>query len=106
MRLFVFLCAAIGMLSFFALRKMVVTSYHKVNARTLNEHTMIGLHEKALVYRLEAGAFPARIEDITVMPLDAWKNRFKYATHENGARLTSAGPDGVFGTSDDIHRVF
>jgi type II secretory pathway pseudopilin PulG len=35
-------------------------------------------------------------------PVDAWGNRMRYQLTENGPVISSAGLDGVFGTSDDI----
>jgi len=38
----------------------------------------------------------------TVIRLDAWSNEFKYEGTGSNYRLISAGPDGKFGTPDDL----
>ncbi len=36
------------------------------------------------------------------IPQDAWGLEFRYARRDNGVEIRSAGPDGQFGTDDDI----
>ncbi len=36
------------------------------------------------------------------IPQDAWGNEFRYTRRDNGFEIRSAGPDGQFGTDDDI----
>jgi hypothetical protein len=39
--------------------------------------------------------------------MDAWINKFKYVPQKDAHfQLVSAGPDKVFGTSDDIQETF
>jgi len=59
-------------------------------------------------------AFPSRPEEFDAWlnrrypqegsRMDAWGNRYRLSLSATHFRVTSAGPDGVFGTEDDIFR--
>jgi hypothetical protein len=67
------------------------------------------------LFKNQHGALPATLDEVasgspeTVMfsMMDAWITEFKYVPKKDGRfQLVSAGPDKVFGTSDDIHETF
>ena len=67
------------------------------------------------LFKNQRGALPATLDEVasgtpeTVMfsMMDAWITEFKYVPKKDGQfQLVSAGPDKVFGTSDDIHEMF
>ena len=67
------------------------------------------------LFKNHHGALPATLDEVasgtpeTVMfsMMDAWITEFKYVPKKDGQfQLVSAGPDKVFGTSDDIHETF
>ena len=67
------------------------------------------------LFKNHHGALPATLDEVasgspeTVMfsAMDAWFTEFKYVPKKDGHfQLVSAGPDKVFGTSDDIHETF
>ena len=67
------------------------------------------------LFKNQHGALPATLDEVasgtpeTVMfsMMDAWITEFKYVPKKDGQfQLVSAGPDKVFGTSDDIHETF
>ena len=67
------------------------------------------------LFKNQRGALPATLDEVasgtpeTVMfsMMDAWITEFKYVPKKDGQfQLVSAGPDKVFGTSDDIHETF
>ena len=67
------------------------------------------------LFEYRHGALPATLDEVasgtpeTVMfsMMDAWITEFKYVPKKDGHfQLVSAGPDKVFGTSDDIHETF
>jgi hypothetical protein len=67
------------------------------------------------LFKNHHGALPATLDEVasgtreTVMfsMIDAWITEFKYVPEKDGRfQLVSAGPDRVFGTSDDIHETF
>lgn len=41
-------------------------------------------------------------EDVTVLPLDPWNNPYHYESDGTTYTITSAGPDGVQGSEDDV----
>jgi hypothetical protein len=71
--------------------------------------------EHIALFKNQHGALPATLDEVasgapeTVMfsMMDAWVTEFKYVPKKDGHfQLVSAGPDKVFGTSDDIHETF
>ena len=67
------------------------------------------------LFEYRHGALPATLDEVasgtpeTVMfsMIDAWITEFKYVPKKDGQfQLVSAGPDKVFGTSDDIQEAF
>jgi hypothetical protein len=67
------------------------------------------------LFKNQHGALPATLDEVasgtpeTVMfsMMDAWITEFKYVPKKDGQfQLVSAGPDKVFGTSDDIKEAF
>ena len=48
-----------------------------------------------------------RLQPVTTGLVDAWGREIKYERiSDSDFRLTSAGPDGAFGTADDIRREY
>ena len=61
----------------------------------------------ALVTRPTTDPMPKRYSQLySEVPLDPWHNEFKYLypgrKNSNKPEIISAGPDGVFGTKDDL----
>jgi hypothetical protein len=63
-------------------------------------------------YRRDHGKLPERLEEslpprgsLVVDRVDAWDHEFRYARRGEGYEIRSAGPDGIFGTDDDIVAV-
>lgn len=70
------------------------------------------------MYEVDNGSYPASLQSLITkgsepnwkgpylrkaeMPLDPWQNPLIYKVTESGYTLSSAGPDGATGTSDDI----
>lgn len=74
---------------------------------------MEGLSRIILGHAGEGEGLPAsldalrRLEPAAAAAADAWGHRFRYEkVSDESFRLTSAGPDGEFGTVDDIVRDF
>jgi len=73
---------------------------------------------KATISHVDNGVYPATLQSLVTrgsesnwrgpylrdgkLPKDQWNNEFQYTVKENGIEIRSAGPDGQFGTSDDI----
>lgn len=53
----------------------------------------------ALLHPVRPGASPY----ITRIPADPWGGAYRYRLIDNTPRIESAGPDGIFGTADDMH---
>jgi hypothetical protein len=96
----------------------------------------LGIYKAALnYYKLNHGSYPKQFKDLWVLPpgmdketwqgpyledpydpyledeeswSDGWKQPFKYETFDNGqnCKITSAGKDRMFGTSDDIYTIY
>jgi type II secretory pathway pseudopilin PulG len=75
------------------------------------------IQEAVQAYRIALGAYPATLEDLVVRKdrnvpgpflsrgeilRDGWGQPFKYEVFDKAVRVTSPGPDGQFGTADDI----
>lgn len=87
----------------------------KVN---LSRSNISQLHQALEQFRLDTGRYPSEEEGIasllksgpgsvpyvTSLPSDPWGNPFRYRLLESGPVIESAGPDGKFGTGDDIRR--
>ena len=67
------------------------------------------------LFEYRHGALPATLDEVATSThesvmfsmRDAWNDKLKYVPHNNGHfQLMSAGPDKVFGTSDDIQETF
>ena len=67
------------------------------------------------LFEYRHGALPATLDEVATSThesvkfsmRDAWNDKLKYVPHNNGHfQLVSAGPDKVFGTSDDIQETF
>jgi general secretion pathway protein G len=71
------------------------------------------------MFRLDNGRYPTEEEGLGILarparpggtiyltgePRDAWGKPFRYRLEGGLAAIESAGPDGVFGTADDIAR--
>ena len=54
------------------------------------------------VYKVEHGIYPEGLERIG-STTDPWGRSYVYKANAEGFTLSSAGPDGVAGTADDIH---
>lgn len=66
------------------------------------------------LFEVEKGKYPASITDLTVSsgdtpaylrggePTDAWGNPFQFSRSGGAYTVTSSGPDGQFGSGDDI----
>ena len=71
------------------------------------------------MYRLDVGEYPRALENLiknpgkehwtgpyitgSAVPRDAWGNAYRYELKDAGPVILSSGPDGTFGTQDDIH---
>jgi Type II secretion system (T2SS), protein G len=102
----------IGLVAFAASRLTVV--YALVGNRTAVGAQSI---ETALSrYQAEHGHFPPlelNLDDLATVrdggpymsgpPRDAWGHPFRYTLVDGKPKVYSAGPDGVFGTKDDIY---
>lgn len=55
----------------------------------------------AEVYKYRTGSFPADLSQIG-KTIDAWGNAYRYSSKKNTLTIISAGPDGRFGTPDDV----
>lgn len=67
------------------------------------------------LYKNQHGALPVTLDEaassssemVVFSTTDAWNNKFNYLPQKDGHfQLISAGPDKVFGTSDDIQETF
>ena len=84
-------------------------------------HALIQMHafvELISLYRLDTGSFPVTLQDLrerpcdahgwrgpyiaTKIPVDPWGNHYRYELKGRRPRLASAGPDGNWGTDDDV----
>jgi hypothetical protein len=79
----------------------------------LTEANMQSLSREILTFAAGGPGLPDSLEDLrklhpasSAFP-DAWGKKFRYERlSESSFRLTSAGPDGAFGTDDDIVRDY
>ncbi len=63
------------------------------------------------LYESTKGELPQSLNElapeyIKVLPSDPWGRPYRYERNGNSFTLISSGKDGIFGTSDDIKRVF
>ena len=74
---------------------------------------LITNHRVLADWKRESGRYPSpttegletlRMYSSLVYPTDAWKRELRYEIVGGKPRLTSAGPDGRFGTGDDVVR--
>lgn len=70
------------------------------------------------LYEVDNGLYPSSLQNLLTkgsemnwngpyikdgrMPQDPWGNAFQYTPREDGCEIRSAGPDGSFGSGDDI----
>lgn len=70
------------------------------------------------IYRLDVGEYPSSLDNLLknpgnknwngpyiagdVVPRDAWGNPFRYEIIDTGPVVGSPGPDGIWGSQDDI----
>ena len=69
------------------------------------------------MYEVDTGKYPASLQNLITrggennwngpylengLPKDPWGNEFQYSSSREGYSVVSAGPDGAFGTEDDI----
>lgn len=90
------------------------TTRERVRTANLN----IGdLHIALAVYYSDTGGYPREAEGLAVLlrpaapgmspyitriPADPWGHPYRYRLIDNSPQIDSAGPDGVFGTADDV----
>jgi hypothetical protein len=88
--------------------EVMVDKYAEAKVK-LTATNLEALAREVLTFAAEGEGLPGALEDLRrVHPTagsaaDAWGRRIRYEKLSDTAfRLTSAGPDGVFGTGDDI----
>ena len=87
--------------------------YAELKIRLVQQEMRIDAGQIAL-YKNQHGSLPAALSDLgqpseknMFMTTDPWGTQFKYTPlGDDHFELTSAGPDGKFGTSDDITEKF
>lgn len=70
------------------------------------QHTIGEVSQRLDSYANRHGGFPPSLDDAGVPAgdrLDAWGQAFEYELVEGSYRFASAGADGAFGTTDDLH---
>ncbi len=87
------------------------TDEAKITACTTSVKT---IRDAAILYQTSKGKFPKSMDDLTTensegvsyidesAARDAWDNDYKFETKGKKFVVISAGPDGQFGTDDDI----
>ena len=89
----------------------VVLEQMRENAKLKSTVSYVNLlHLEATVYNEQTGEWPTSIDDLdsreVLIPQDVWGNEYRF--QGNGTRrpvISSAGPDGVFDTEDDITNI-
>ena len=76
------------------------------------------LNAALAIYYFDTGGYPSENEGLaallrsvapgfstylTRIPADPWGRPYRYRLIDNFPRIDSAGPDGIFGTADDVH---
>lgn len=99
------------------LATVVVVNFtgHSENAKINATRASISSIATAVrLYEVTMGKFPGSISDLTAdtdqfaapldrVPTDSWGTEFQYSAKGRGRfEITSAGPDGQFGSGDDI----
>lgn len=99
------------------LATVVVVSFRGHGGRAKIQSTRASIQNIATAidaYEIEKGQLPASLEELTQpaedrapllqrVPVDAWGNKFQYQTKGSYEyEIRSAGPDGQFGSSDDL----
>ena len=79
---------------------------------TATRATMVAVRLGIGQYEMEHGKLPDTLSELVdgdthyldqeTVPLDQWESEFKYYRRGDLVKIHSAGPDGVFGTDDDI----
>ena len=87
----------------------------RVQVANLN---IANLNAALAMYYFDMGSYPSEKEglavllrpvapgfaaDLTSIPADPWGRPYRYRLIDNFPRIDSAGPDGIFGTADDVH---
>lgn len=92
--------------------EVMVDKYAETKVK-LSATSLEALAREVFAYAAEGGGLPGTLEDLRrVHPTagsaaDAWGRRIRYERLSDASfRLTSAGPDGAFGTGDDIVKDF
>ena len=92
--------------------EVMVDKYAEAKVK-LTAANLEALAREVLTFAAEAEGLPEKLEDLRrVHPTagslpDAWGRRVRYERlSETSFRLASAGPDGAFGTGDDIVKDF
>ena len=91
---------------------------HVKNSRiTVTYQNIATLRSGIDLYVMTLGRYPASLEELVIegdekwpgpfiqeeeLPSDAWAKEFRFEIRGKRHRVTSAGPDGTFGTSDDL----
>lgn len=77
--------------------------------QALTQANLRALQNAIASYAVTEGRVPAGLQEVraagmlAAAPQDAWGRDFRYERRSDSSfRLTSAGPDGVFDTADDI----
>jgi len=109
-------CGRIAQKEDFTLKR-TFTCYECIHGEPLNNEARINKTRRAMalvnlacaVYEMQNDSLPETIEELDTLPKysetlnDAWGNPFQYKKVDKMTyELRSAGPDGRFGTADDI----
>ncbi len=85
----------------------------------LTKASMLQLETTLELFKAQTGNYPEKLEELlsppkgiapffTKLPTDGWNRGFRYQAPRTAEgtdfQITSAGPDGQFGNSDDIRR--
>ena len=81
-------------------------------------HTIRSFHTALEMYRLDVGEYPRALDNLIknpgrehwngpyitgdTLPRDAWGNPYRYEIKDSHPVILSSGPNGAFGTQDDI----
>ncbi len=82
----------------------------------LSRSNISQLHQAIELFRMDTGRYPSEEEGVASLlksgpgsapyvaslPSDPWGNPYRYRLLESGPVIESAGPDGKFGTGDDV----
>ena len=113
------LLLVVGILSVLASVVVVSVSGRRKQAMVGAARTAIrNIGMAARVYEVDTGRFPPSLDALVNddgspnwngpyfeqkgVPVDPWNNEFQYKTTDNGFKIVCAGPDGNFGTEDDL----